>query len=269
MKHIHHSAKPIDINGVHYATRHEAAKALGISESTLSKRLSRTGIQKIDRPKNTQANNIYPITIDNHTFYSNRDLAKHLNMSESKISYTLQDLIANHLPITKDNILMLNKHRLTEIINDKVYHHYKDIAKDYNISFSMIHKRRSQGLHGAQLVAPVKSRPKIKPVVIDGVKYANLKDAARALHISYQKLHYRYAQYQAGHMTEEELLQTDKIGSHHYHTVINGKKYLRLKDITNDYPASYHQVKRWHILLRQNIIDQETFERWIINGEKD
>ena len=71
LKKTHHSAKPIDINGIHYATRREAANALGLSESGLSKRLKRDGLNKIDRPINNFINNIYTVTIDNQQFYSN------------------------------------------------------------------------------------------------------------------------------------------------------------------------------------------------------
>ena len=160
MKKTHHSAKPIDINGIHYATRREAAKALGLSESGLSKRLKRGGLNKIDRPINTLINNIYPIHIDNQTFYSNIELAKYLNLSSQTISRKLQILINRNLPITKENILMLEKYRMTEVIHGKIYHHWKDISNDYHIGLPMLHKRQSQGLHGNDLVRPVKSRSK-------------------------------------------------------------------------------------------------------------
>ena len=148
MKKTHHSAKPIDINGIHYATRREAAKALGLSESGLSKRIKRDGLNKIDRPINTFINNIYPVTIDNQQFYSNADLAKYLNISDGTISRKLQTLINRNLPITKENILMFEKYRMTEVIHGKVYHHWtsvmiiildyrcfiSDKAKDYTVT---------------------------------------------------------------------------------------------------------------------------------------
>lgn len=268
LKKTHHSAKPIDINGIHYATRREAANALGLSESGLSKRLKRDGLNKIDRPINTFINNIYPVTIDNQQFYSNAELAKYLNISDGTISRKLQTLINRNLPITKENILMFEKYRMTEVIHGKVYHHWKDISNDYHIGLPMLHKRQSQGLHGNDLVKPVKKRSKSKPVTIKGVRYKNLKRAAYLLHIPYQNLHYRYQKYKNGEMTEDEMLQTKRIGTHRYHTTIKGKSYSKLKDISKDYPASYHQIKLWHKMLRQDIITQEQFENWVINGHK-
>lgn len=268
LKKPHHSAKPIDINGVHYATRHEAAKALGLSESGLSKRLKRGGLTKIDRPLNTLTDNIYPITIDNQTFYSNADLAKYLNISKGTIGRKLQILIDRNLPITKENLLMFKKYRLTEVINGKVYHHWRDISNDYQIGLPMLHKRQGQGLHGNDLVKPVKHRRKNQPVTINGVQYENLKRAAERLQIPYQNLYYRYQKYQKGEMNEAELLQTSRIATHRYHTTINGKAYSNLKDVANDYPVSYYQIKLWHQMLRQDLITQEQFENWVINGHK-
>lgn len=264
----HHSAKPININGVHYATRREAAKALGLSESGLSKRLKRGGLNKIDRPLNTLTNNIYPVTIDNQQFYSNAELAKYLNISSQTISRKLQMLIDRNLPITKENILMIEKHRMTEVINGKVYHHWQDISDDYQIGLPMLHKRQGQGLHGNDLVKPVKYRRKSQPVTINGIQYENLKRAADRLQIPYQNFYYRYQKYQNGEMTEAELLQTKHIGTRRYHVTINGKVYNQLKDVANDYPVSYHQIKLWHRMLRQDIITQDQFEYWVIQGHK-
>lgn len=264
-----HSAKPIEIDGIHYATRKEAAKALGLSQSGLSKRISRHGPNKLNRTRNAQFNTMYPIKIDNQTFDKNIDLANYLNLDDSTLGRRINILIKQGLPITKTNIEQFNNYRLTEIIHGKVYHHWKDISDDFNISMSMLHKRQGMGLHGDQLVTPIKSRSVPKPVTIKGVTYDNLKDAAKALHIPYQNLRYRYKAYQSGQIhTEDEMLQTKHIGSHRYYAVINNQQYTKLKDITNDYPASYNQIKLWHKELRQGVIDQATFEKWVIAGKK-
>lgn len=268
LKKAHHSAKPIDINGIHYATRHEAANALGLSESGLSKQLKRNGLNKIDRPANTLTNNIYPVMIDNQQFYSNAELAKYLNVSNGTIGRKLRMLIDRNLPITKENLLTIEKYRMTEVIHGKVYHHWKDISNDYQIGLPMLHKRQSQGFRGNNLVKPVKHRRKNQPVTISGVQYENLRHAADRLHIPYQNLYYRYQKYQNGEMTEAELLQTKHIGTRRYHVTINGKAYSKLKDVANDYPVSYHQIKLWHRMLRQDIITHEQFENWVINGHK-
>ena len=268
LKKTHHSAKPININGVHYATRREAANALGLSESGLSKRLKRGGLNKIDRPLNTLTNSIYPVTIDNQKFYSNAELARYLNVGSGTIGRKLRMLIDRNLPITKENLLMFEKYRMTEVINGKVYHHWQDISNDYQIGLPMLHKRQGQGLHGNDLVKPVKHRQKSQPVTIDGVQYKNLKHAADQLHIPYQNLYYRYQKYQKGEMTEAELLQTKHISTRRYHVTINGKVYNQLKDVANDYPVSYHQIKLWHRMLRQDIITQDQFENWVIKGQK-
>lgn len=69
-------------------------------------------------------------------------------------------------------------------------------------------------------------------------------------------------------MTATELLQTKHIGTRRCHVTINGKAYNKLKDVANDYPVSYHQIKLWHRMLRQDIITHEQFENWVINGQK-
>lgn len=265
----HHSAKPIEINGIRYATRKDAAKALGLSPSGLSQRIKRHGHDNLKRSKYAQFDSVYPLKVDSQIFDKNIDLANYLGVNTTTLGRQIAFLIRKGLPITRDNLEQLTTYRLTEIIHGRVYHHWKDVSHDFNISMSMLHKRQRLGLHGDQLVAPVQHRSKPQPVTINGVTYNNLQEAAKALHIPYQTLRHRYKEFQAGRLkTEDEVLQTKRIGSHHYYATINGQQYTKLKDIADVYPASYSQIKLWHRELRQSIIDQATFEAWVIAGKK-
>lgn len=226
---------PITINGKTYSTHHEAAKALGISNSALTHRLQRNP-ETVGRPAGTISAKYWPIIVDGKKYYETKTLSKQLDMSQAMLRHKIKYCLKHNLPLTRENLKENHSNHICEVINGKTYYHIKDISRDFHVNISTLNARYTKHhLHGQELIKPAQKRNR-NGITLNDQHFKSLADAARYYHINYSLFTNRFYRYQQKKINFDQLIkpvmQSHKpitIGQHHFKSQRAASRYYQVK----------------------------------------